>query len=157
MKVIDLLNKINNNEELPNKIRYGGEIWELDKIYKDYYCFHDLYNDCYLLAKLVREFEKVSEYLGYDLNCIWDYEGIKEEIISKEERAFEHLLNDYYSVPKTWEDYQTIKKAIKENKVLKERIANAMGYVREMANGTEEELADGKVLLEILEGIENED
>ena len=37
MKVIDLLNKIANNEEVPKRIKYGIGTWELDKDY-DYHC-----------------------------------------------------------------------------------------------------------------------
>lgn len=36
MKVIDLLNKIANNEEVPTKIKYGDCIYYLSKYHKDY-------------------------------------------------------------------------------------------------------------------------
>lgn len=49
MKVIDLLNKIANWEEVPKKIKYKGIVREFDyedkdyicKGYEDYYLFHD--------------------------------------------------------------------------------------------------------------------
>ena len=39
MKVIDLLNKIANGEEVPERIKYINSIWEYDEKTKDY--FHD--------------------------------------------------------------------------------------------------------------------
>ena len=36
MKVIDLLNKIANGEEVPKKVKYKGLYWEYDKNYDDY-------------------------------------------------------------------------------------------------------------------------
>ena len=39
MKVIDLLNKIANGEEVPKRIKYINSIWEYDEKTKDY--FHD--------------------------------------------------------------------------------------------------------------------
>ena len=36
MKIIDLLNKINNNEEVPEKVKYQDTIFEYDKNQKEY-------------------------------------------------------------------------------------------------------------------------
>ena len=36
MKVIDLLNKIANGEEIPKKIKYDNDIWNYDEISRDY-------------------------------------------------------------------------------------------------------------------------
>ena len=36
MKVIDLINKINNNEEVPEKIKFDNTIFEYDKRQKEY-------------------------------------------------------------------------------------------------------------------------
>ena len=36
MKVIDILNKINNNEEIPEKIKFDNTIFEYDKGQKEY-------------------------------------------------------------------------------------------------------------------------
>lgn len=38
MKVIDLLNKIANNEEVPKKIKYEDDIFEYQEYCKDYQC-----------------------------------------------------------------------------------------------------------------------
>lgn len=37
MKIIDLLVKISQGEKMPKKIKYGGYVWEYDKVAKDYY------------------------------------------------------------------------------------------------------------------------
>lgn len=37
MKIIELLNKIANNEEVPEKIKYMGYIWSYEKKSKDYF------------------------------------------------------------------------------------------------------------------------
>lgn len=36
MKIIDLINKINNNEEVPRKIKFNNTIFEYDKRQKEY-------------------------------------------------------------------------------------------------------------------------
>ncbi len=38
MKVIDLLNKIANNEEVPKEVKFRGELCSFDNEDKDYYC-----------------------------------------------------------------------------------------------------------------------
>ena len=35
MKIIDLLNKIANGEEVPKKVKYRGEVYDYIKIYKE--------------------------------------------------------------------------------------------------------------------------
>ena len=47
MKIIDLLNKIANGEEVPKKIRYINLIWEYDDEVKDY-----IHDDLYLFYKI---------------------------------------------------------------------------------------------------------
>ena len=84
MKVIDLLNKIANGEEVPKRIKYINSIWEYDEKTKDY--FHD---DLWLI---------------YSMNSI----GLTKrevEIIEdtpKEDKKIEHLdldeLNDLLRV-----------------------------------------------------------
>jgi len=45
MKVIDLLNKIANGEELPKKIKYDGYEWIFCKEFNDYKKEYDEYTD----------------------------------------------------------------------------------------------------------------
>ena len=49
MKVIDLLNKIVNDEEVPKKIKYEGGIWEYDSSVQDYM---NEYGNEYLFANM---------------------------------------------------------------------------------------------------------
>lgn len=49
MKIIDLLNRIANEEELPKKIKYGSKIWEYEEASDDYksgnlYLFENLFD-----------------------------------------------------------------------------------------------------------------
>ena len=43
MKIIDLINKINNNEEVPKEIKFGNTIFRYNKNMKEY--IHDLDNN----------------------------------------------------------------------------------------------------------------
>ena len=40
MKIIDLLNKIANGEEVPKKIKYDNQIYELTENKIDWYCYY---------------------------------------------------------------------------------------------------------------------
>lgn len=70
MKVIDLLNKIANGEEVPKKIKYGGKdmfwcepckIYELAEVEQNELCGKDLYN---ILDNLNDEVEILEEPKG---------------------------------------------------------------------------------------------
>ena len=43
IKIIDLLNKIANNEEVPEKIKYDGIALIYDVEIQDYWCYYDKY------------------------------------------------------------------------------------------------------------------
>ena len=64
MKIIDLLNKIANGEEVPKKIKFGYDIYELGKNTRDYYnienkiCLSLEYN---ILSNLNDEVEIIEE------------------------------------------------------------------------------------------------
>lgn len=62
IKLIDLLIKIANGEELPNRIKYFDRIWELDKYEIDYYDEEgDSLNDTRLIGNLNDEVEIIEE------------------------------------------------------------------------------------------------
>ena len=72
MKVIDLLNKIANREEVPKKIEYEGEIYEFNKNIHGYWggknkdCFRAMVNWRYLNNEVeILEEKKIPEKLGY--------------------------------------------------------------------------------------------
>ena len=55
MKIIDLLNKIANSEEVPNKIKYRNKIWEYTSTVKGkgYQYYSILYSEWRTLQNLV--------------------------------------------------------------------------------------------------------
>ena len=55
MKIIDLINKINNNEEIPKKIKYEDIIFEYDKDRKEYIHKFDDWCSETLLFKVTNE------------------------------------------------------------------------------------------------------
>lgn len=77
MKIIDLLNKIANREEVPKKIEYEGEIYEFNKNIHGYWggknkdCFRAMVNWRYLNNEVeILEEKKIPEKLEkyYDEN-----------------------------------------------------------------------------------------
>ena len=55
MKIIDLLNKIANGEEIPKKIRYGDLIYNVSDVGEDYYNYEYV-----LSGKMKRPLTKIS-------------------------------------------------------------------------------------------------
>jgi hypothetical protein len=100
MKIIELLNKIANGEEVPNKVKYGIHYWEYDEEIKDYKDNDDDY---------------VFSYSNYDITDMLNKEI---EIIADEEPQ-EHKIPDklpYYSLEK-------IQKAKNKDEWREERIS----------------------------------
>ena len=65
MKIIDLLNRIANEEELPKKIKYGSKIWEYEEASDDYksgnlYLFEDLF-DCTKTSDFINDYIEIFE------------------------------------------------------------------------------------------------
>ena len=68
MKVIDLLNKIANGEEVPKKIMYGNIIWKYDLTKRDYRSqynaelfFYDELDNRWIINHLNTEVEIIEE------------------------------------------------------------------------------------------------
>lgn len=85
MKIIDLLNKIANGEEVPKKIKYDYNEWEYDEKAKTYYC-----GTCTLLNKykflylndeveIIEEEKKIPE----KINCWYNYNGTDDKELTK--------------------------------------------------------------------------
>ena len=66
MKVIDLLNKIANNEEVPKEIKLNGRLCSFDNEDKDYYC--EEYGN--IVWYLVDTSNNMNEVLYTDLEII---------------------------------------------------------------------------------------
>ena len=86
MKVIDLLNKIANGEEVPKKIKWNDDILFYDKDSKDY-CYEkdDVYTmfEDYVTSKIlndeveiIEEPKKIEKLYFHDLDNISDNEKI---------------------------------------------------------------------------------
>lgn len=78
IKMIDLLNKIANGEEVPKKIRFRDDIWKFDKCVKDYM---NEDNNEYLFDNIFGiETEKV---LNYEVEIIEEPKKIEYPILHK--------------------------------------------------------------------------
>lgn len=119
MKVIDLLNKIANNEEIPKKIKWNNFVWQQDELEeKDYFKIREdgmldiLFGD-YLHGSLILslddeveiiEEKKIEELPYYSLKKIQkaknQEEWIEERISLLEERAddYHNKINEIIEV-----------------------------------------------------------
>jgi hypothetical protein len=71
MKVIDLLNKIANGEEVPKKIKYRDWLYEFEKDCNDYLCQYD--------SLLYRENDDVRQFLNDEVEIIEEHEEEPQE------------------------------------------------------------------------------
>lgn len=105
MKVIDLLNKIANGEEVPKKIKYKNEIYkvEYNSIYKqNYYKIEDEYSNRLLLGEihsvtqLNEEVETIEEDKKIEmiksLNNVWLCKDLIE--FKEKQQLNNHILKD---------------------------------------------------------------
>ena len=77
MKIIDLINKINNNEEVPEKVKYEGIIFEYDKSQKEYNHKKDNgYYETLLYRVMTTHF--IDVLLRADVEVIEENKEIKE-------------------------------------------------------------------------------
>ena len=61
MKVIDLLNKASNYEELPKRIKFNHKEFIYDEMYEDYYTKDDkLFTSCFSITELNYEVEIIE-------------------------------------------------------------------------------------------------
>ena len=79
MKIIDILNKINNNEEVPEKVKYEDTIFEYNKEQKDY--MHKKDKDGWVSETLlfeVMDTHFISELLREEIEAIEENKEIEE-------------------------------------------------------------------------------
>lgn len=106
MKIIDLLNKINKGEEIPEKVKYEDVIFEYNKEHKDYMRKKDnLYHETLLYRVMNTHF--ISELLRAEVEVI------------EENKEIEELLADTYTAPETLNKINELVQAV--NKLNKER------------------------------------
>ena len=81
IKIIDLFNKIANNEEVPKKIKYFGEIYEYSEdmkfyyqngfsMYRDFFTEGNCLNDEVEIIEEEKEIEEINyeDHVGIDLS-----------------------------------------------------------------------------------------
>jgi hypothetical protein len=76
MKVIDLLIKISNGEEVPNKIKYRDEIWVYDNRNQDY----------------LKQYKDDSDMFGYFFCNLRTLDFINDEVEIIEEKKIEKKI-----------------------------------------------------------------
>ena len=74
IKIIDLLNKIANGEEVPKKIKFGGELCSFDVEDKDYHC--EKYGN--IVWYLVDTSNNMNEVLDAELEIIGEPKKIEK-------------------------------------------------------------------------------
>ena len=128
MKIIDLLNRIANGEELPKKIKYEGDIWELNTLENTYdngecCLFEDYIDKKYLITDVLNDEVEIIEedkkdkdkdkeieiYINGEKIELFDYEPLKQgEYFYKENgKWYVHKLKN---VSKIIEEDKKIKK-----------------------------------------------
>lgn len=113
MKVIDLLNKINNNEEVPEKIKFNNIIFEYSKNQKEYNNQKD--NGYYeTLLYRVMNTHFIDVLLTAEVEVIEEKEEIKEiEITERDRRIIMSFV--IKTAEKTNEIIRTVNKLTKES------------------------------------------
>jgi hypothetical protein len=113
MKIIDVLNKIANGEEVPKTIMYDGDIWKYDELSNDYEIFDesdDLHlfreelnitralNDEVEILEEDKKIEKVNTYVLSDYDFKHYYEDsdslIATEIINRFIKEYSYKINE---------------------------------------------------------------
>jgi hypothetical protein len=105
MKVIDLLNKIANNEELPEKIKYYGNIyykynhngyfyaigWEEETLLDDIQCTSQLNDEIEIIEEKP---EKIEHYDMFDYFTGYSFSGTDRDLLDHLQRNFENINHE---------------------------------------------------------------
>lgn len=110
IKIIDLLNKIYNNDNIPKRIIYRNCKWEYREAYND---FIDEYGN-YLLSLYIHDYEDTYEFLNSELEII--EEPKKIEKLCEYNRDLYVLTDDSDLKIKYSDDYNNI--AIRINEII---------------------------------------
>ena len=110
IKIIDLLNKIYNNDNIPKKIIYRNCGWEYNE---DYNNFIDEYGN-YLLGLYIHDYDDLYEFLSSELEIIEDPKKIEK--LCEYNRALYVLTDDPDLKIKYSDDYNNI--AVRINEII---------------------------------------
>ena len=110
IKIIDLLNKIYNNDNIPKRIIYHDCKWKYNETYND---FIDEY-DNYLLGLYIHDYEDTYEFLNSELEII--EEPKKIEKLCEYNRDLYVLTDDPDLKIKYSDDYNNI--AVRINEII---------------------------------------
>ena len=139
MKIIDLLNKINNNEEVPKKVKFGNTIFRYSETKKEY--IHDI-DDWHGESLLYRVMNThfISDLLKAEVEVIKENKEIKEfkteYTMRNMDMQFQNKMNEIIravnKLNKDLEKLQTLNIEIDE-----ETINNAIKRARNYLKGEE--------------------
>ena len=105
MKVIDLLNKIANEEEVPKKIKYENNIYNYDNSCQDYKLVN-VFGYTWLINKIFDDYENTSSILSYEIEIIEEDKEIEDkcknlfelcEKMLEEDKEIEEIDIDYFN------------------------------------------------------------
>lgn len=95
MKIIDLLLKIANREEVPNKIKYEDVIFKYDEENKEYYEDSEKYSGYSGGGLFAYKFMNCNEFLNDEVGIIEEPKNI-EKIEMYEDEEGHYFLNKQY-------------------------------------------------------------
>lgn len=88
IKIIDLLNKIANNEEVPKKIKYGKDTY----IHIDNYCYYCEDTNLILSDRIFAEYSKLND----EVEIIEEPNKIEKILISMDDNSMPFVGNSQY-------------------------------------------------------------
>lgn len=93
IKIIDLLNKIYNNDNIPKRIIYRNCGWEYNEVYND---FIDEYGN-YLLGLYIHDYDDLYEFLNSELEITETSKKIEklEKNFTREDNIDEMTKSDW--------------------------------------------------------------
>ena len=100
MKIIDLLNKINNNEEVPEKIKFNDTVFELEENKAEYIFQHEN-GDCETLLYRVMTTHFIDVLLEAEVEVIEENKEIEK--IDKN-KIFEFTMDSVFEWNNEMED-----------------------------------------------------
>lgn len=115
MKVIDLLNKIANGEELPKKIKYDNDIWKYDEMARDYLLI-DKSGEEYLICE--------------ELNLM---HALNDEVEVEEDKKIERIGANNYKWNYKY-DIKTPQAVVDNLELVRQKINEIIDYLEEKEN-----------------------